>query len=397
MTYRILSLDGGGTWALLQAMALKELYPGKGGHAILADFDMAVANSGGAIVLAGLMLDRSPDDCIRLFSVEANRKAIFKKNSVFERLGALFKGHRYDAGAKVKGLERVLGDGSQVRMDRLAPIAGRSGKPLAALITAFDYDRRRAEFLRNFETGMKTRASPIRLVDAVHASTNAPVLYFDKPARCDYGEGAELEQRRYWDGAIGGYNNPMLAGIVEALALGHTPAAIEIRSIGTGATRLAPHRYAESAPTSLVEARPRSSFARDLVRVAGAINDDPPDAASYTAYFALGHGVPPADPATGRPKVADSGRIVRLNAMVQPVWNEVERRWETFGGLTLEEFEALAGLEMDVTEHGEMQQIVRLGQLWLAGSAPNQPVRADNDKLTCLLGDPTFAAARARW
>ncbi len=47
MTFKILSLDGGGTWALLEVMALENLYPGKTGLQILRHFDLAVANSGG--------------------------------------------------------------------------------------------------------------------------------------------------------------------------------------------------------------------------------------------------------------------------------------------------------------------------------------------------------------
>ena len=58
MSYKILSLDGGGTWAILETMALKQIYGGDtSGHQILAKFDLAVANSGGSIVLAGLVLD----------------------------------------------------------------------------------------------------------------------------------------------------------------------------------------------------------------------------------------------------------------------------------------------------------------------------------------------------
>ena len=53
MSYKILSLDGGGTWAILEVMALKAIYGGDTpGHQILAEFDLAVANSGGSIVLA---------------------------------------------------------------------------------------------------------------------------------------------------------------------------------------------------------------------------------------------------------------------------------------------------------------------------------------------------------
>ena len=58
-TKRILSLDGGGTWAIIQVEALIDLYGRDArGHAILSHFDLAVATSGGALVLGGLAADR---------------------------------------------------------------------------------------------------------------------------------------------------------------------------------------------------------------------------------------------------------------------------------------------------------------------------------------------------
>ena len=58
--FRILSLDGGGSWALIQVKALIDLYSRTGdgkdvtGHDILRKFDLIAANSGGALTLAGL-------------------------------------------------------------------------------------------------------------------------------------------------------------------------------------------------------------------------------------------------------------------------------------------------------------------------------------------------------
>ena len=41
MGYRILSMDGGGSWALIEVRALIELYSeSTTGHEVLADFDM---------------------------------------------------------------------------------------------------------------------------------------------------------------------------------------------------------------------------------------------------------------------------------------------------------------------------------------------------------------------
>lgn len=50
--FRILSLDGGGSWALIQVMALQAIYSeNTTGHNVLKDFDLVAANSGGSITL----------------------------------------------------------------------------------------------------------------------------------------------------------------------------------------------------------------------------------------------------------------------------------------------------------------------------------------------------------
>jgi uncharacterized protein len=57
MNYRVLSLDGGGTWALIQTKALIALYNDKtSGQSVLQDFDLVAANSGGSIVLRSSVL-----------------------------------------------------------------------------------------------------------------------------------------------------------------------------------------------------------------------------------------------------------------------------------------------------------------------------------------------------
>ena len=51
--HNILSLDGGGSWAIIQVMTLQKLYgdAAPGSH-VLKNFDLVVANSGGSIVAA---------------------------------------------------------------------------------------------------------------------------------------------------------------------------------------------------------------------------------------------------------------------------------------------------------------------------------------------------------
>ncbi len=76
--YRILSLDGGGTWALIEVMALIDLYGGSTtGHQVLSDFDMVAANSGGSIVLGGLVDDMKLDDLLSFFLSQQKRDSVF--------------------------------------------------------------------------------------------------------------------------------------------------------------------------------------------------------------------------------------------------------------------------------------------------------------------------------
>ncbi len=82
MTCRIPTLDGGGSWALLQAMALKALAGDLPGRQILGQFDLAVANSGGSIVLGALIKDLRPTDIGALFRDAAQRGRIFKPLSL---------------------------------------------------------------------------------------------------------------------------------------------------------------------------------------------------------------------------------------------------------------------------------------------------------------------------
>lgn len=47
MSYSILSLDGGGSWALIQVKILQQRYGmDAGGHEILRKYDLVIANSG---------------------------------------------------------------------------------------------------------------------------------------------------------------------------------------------------------------------------------------------------------------------------------------------------------------------------------------------------------------
>src|SRR5476651_1790079 len=83
--YRISSLDGGGTWALIQAMALQKLFGDQAtGWDVLKQFDLVVANSGGSIVAGGLFANMTLSQTVNLFNTLENREKIFAPIGHFE-------------------------------------------------------------------------------------------------------------------------------------------------------------------------------------------------------------------------------------------------------------------------------------------------------------------------
>ena len=100
---RILSLDGGGSWALIQVMALIDLFGGDAtGHEVLREFDLAAANSGGSIVLGGLVENMPLATLLNFFLSEEKRKSVFVKKPHLPHTP------KYKTEKKLKGLLTAL-------------------------------------------------------------------------------------------------------------------------------------------------------------------------------------------------------------------------------------------------------------------------------------------------
>ena len=68
MPFRVLSLDGGGSWALIEVRTLITLFGENAtGHQVLRNFDLVAANSGGSLVLAGTRRRPPPPTDIAVF------------------------------------------------------------------------------------------------------------------------------------------------------------------------------------------------------------------------------------------------------------------------------------------------------------------------------------------
>ena len=389
MPYRILSLDGGGTWTLIEVRALMALYGDNAtGHEVLAQFDLVAATSGGSLVLAGLVEDLKLADLMALFLDERKRRAIFSPtkeigDAMLHRLIGV--GPKYSAAAKLPAIERQLPRTGDRPLSQVAGnVVGAGGKPVHLLVTGFDYDRNRARFFRSRPAGGPAwgdgAPATVTLAGAVHASTNAPINYFDEPAKIPFSED------RYWDGGITGCNNPVLAAVVEAITLGTAPEEIRALSLGSGTVCL-PMAEPGAPASPFTAARPESSLIRDLVKVAGSILDDPPDAASFIAHAVTGGGKGIAPPA--------ASRVVRLSPLVTPVSSG--GKLAAPPGWTAAQFQYLCNLEMDVIDQNDVTYIDDWCGLWLGDHVPNQPIRMDGETLQPEVGYGRYSKAMQAW
>jgi hypothetical protein len=263
-------------------------------------------------------------------------------------------------------------------------LAGHNGDPLRIMIVGFDYDRNRGTYFRSTPVAMPclgvTNAADITLAEAIHASTNAPVNYFDGAA--------VFPERtvRYWDGGITGNNNPVLAAVTEARVIGKSAQEISALSLGTGTVQLLQGTQGQADSPYYAPWR-SSGLAADINKMASSILDDPPDAASFLAHVMTLGGALPA------PAVS---RIVRMNPVVAPV--EIDGQLRPPGSMTVAQFQYLCNLGMDALTQTEVNAISTYAELWLSGQAPNQLIHTDGGTpLPMTIGYGSFSAALAAW
>jgi hypothetical protein len=381
MVHRVLSLDGGGAWAMLQAMALKDVFGDIPGRQILAKFDLAVANSGGSIVLGGLIENMPPSRIIDLFDIQANRQAIFVPVPPLENLLShipIFP--KYSTAGKLAGLTGLFGGmGGQFlsTFNGANWVQGPNGADVKILIVALDYDAMRARFFRSYGTPHGATADDVPLVQAVHASSDAPVEFFDAPT--------EWATKRFWDGAMAGLNNPLLAGVIDLMGGGVSAADIVALSMGTGTVKLAPP--ALGAPAALSQPLEASGPLNDLSKAAGCVTDDPPDMATFSTHVILA--------STAGEDPTQVGRLVRLSPVVRPVL--INNAWVVPPGLNADQFQGLTQLGMDAVQQADVALIAALGSSWMADGAANQAIRMSSDDFSSSLGEVVYSAAKARW
>lgn len=393
--YRILSLDGGGSWALIEAAALGDIYGlDTPGHKILSRFNLAIANSGGSLVLAGLVLNMSPAAILDIFFKEEVRQGIFVKKLPNQLLDAIWEKlsfRKYKTAEKYAGLARAFNDTRiDTPLDRIPEVFGIETD---IVISGFDYDRERAKF---FRSRSDSKAGPparnVTLRQAIHASSTAPVKFFDDPAELKDGE-----LRRFWDGGVGGFNNPVMAGVIETLANDSALRdRIRILSLGTGNNFL-PLAKRGARKNPLYKPWRHSCILEDITLASQAIVADPPDAASFNAHVVLGGELQPADPEQTVPPASLVGPLVRMNPLVRPREVNAEEPWGYPRGISPEDFIRLTKLQLDAVAQEDVDAIRRFTKAWLEGQITNQAIRADGHTLKHEIGHEQYGDALREW
>ena len=393
---KILSLDGGGSFAAVEAKALGKLFGmNRPGDEIIAQFDVVAATSGGSVVAAALCCGFTPGEIAALYRDPDSVRRLFSPRWVAPVPGLRSILPRHSAERKRASLGAVLErhqqPGAPNCHSALSAWHARFDGKVNLIFTAFDYDRERATFFRsNMASATKSTTKPfdVSLLDAIHASTNAPIVFFDKPAL--------IGGRRFWDGGLAGYNNPVLAGVVEALAGPRSGAPdICVLSIGTKAHAW-PQLDADETPP-LGRKRAGTNCIAAIKKAAIAVLSDPPDVATFHAYVALNQGVPKnAGGILDSNVPPPSDPVVRLCPLLQPEWNATLQRWQYPSGLTPPEFDTLCEMQPDAMDEASLALIAKFAERWIDGALPNQPIRS-GERLRCDIGDETFAMGAARW
>ncbi len=173
-------------------------------------------------------------------------------------------------------------------------------------------------------------------------------------------------------------------------AIGRKQPAKEIvaLSIGTGTVAL-PARSPQDPPNSpFVQPPGQSGLLPDIHRLATSIMDDPPDVATFLAYVMTGGGDDIKAPGV-------ESRIVRMNPLISPVGGP--GAWRPPGPLDTQGFIDMVNLPVDAIDQAQVDKITNYTKLWIAGDAPNQPIREDNRTLKPELGDKQFKQAVGTW
>ncbi|MDI1255878.1 MAG: patatin-like phospholipase family protein [Flavobacterium sp.] len=396
--YKILSLDGGGTWAILQLLTLRERYPGEKGHAILRHFDLVIANSGGSLVLAALAEDWDLDKAIGLFRDKTQREQIFSKNSFWERFFPVDYirsiGPKYSAKRKGKAFKEIFTESNKRQMNELPAFIGKPS--LKIIVCTYDALNNRAKFFKSFGSG--PGYDSVRLTQAIHGSSNAPIQYFDFPARFK-AKNSEIYYE-LWDGALGGFNNPVAAGVIEAIKSGVPKSEIVVISLGTSNKLMSMDDKDTFYRIKQIAIRERHKkylvwrikyqtqfFMKSIYNQAKTILYEPPDWSNYVAYMHL-HG---ESYHLGNPQ-QNLARFVRLSPLIHMAPDATPE--------LLALLQQLYKMDMNLTTDAEVDTVLQCFEQWKNDRMLNQTIEFSVDRqngIHTTIGHSRFSEGMAAW
>lgn len=405
--FRILTLDGGGSWAVIQALTLGRLYgEHTRGHDILRQVDMVAAGSTGSLILGALLCNKTPGEIVGSFESGELPKMLFPplqdcEKNLLTVLGNFFRlAPRYSGSKKKENMGAFLGADGERFLSDFPDYVGHSS--LRILIPQYDYLKNRVLWCRSiagnvreghpnekFNLEEKKRSfDEIRLLDAVHGATQLPSPFYDNPATVFFYRDNRHIPRYVWDSTLAGFHNPVMAAVTEALALGFKPSDIIVTSLGTGA--VVPLSLNDGDSVSLEKAfyfaeNAQPSFKTNLSRCTNGLLQRPPDVVTSMASTLLGSGDKGA-----------SVRFFRFNPVIRGIKEGFSVRPPK--DFTEKEFKRLMQLGPDVKRPADLSLVFRLAEAWMSASSeiPNQCLDCcEHDKY--FLGHRTFAEALAGW
>ena len=202
MTYRILSLDGGGLRGVISARIMEKL------KLKVSDFDLVAGTSAGSINTCAFALGFTPTEVVEFYKSEG--KNIFKKNKSLK--SRLLLGAKYD----IDNLEKVLKKyfGAATIKDAKTKIIVPTFK-----VNSIDKDSG-AKVAQPKVFSSYNKADSCELLYKIACRSSAAPTYFEA-------------YEGYIDGGVYA-NNPSIEAICAALHEGIPASQIEIVSIGTG-------------------------------------------------------------------------------------------------------------------------------------------------------------------
>jgi hypothetical protein len=122
-------------------------------------------------------------------------------------------------------------------------------------------------------------------------------------------------------------------------------------------------------------------------KMARAVLDDPPDAATFIAYKIL-----------ELPHVQKQNRLIRINPLLKAIlsadgtkWNRPGRNW------LADELYTLYNMDMAITEVDKINLLNHLCDDFFAGYFDNQGIRTGGKRMEAILGHKTFQEALSDW